>query len=141
MRRPKAVDPRDQEIENLNRQLSNARQYIIELSPAPDELKELLSFETTFDHKTHDDYRRWEQEVIAAVIERAVPDPKLSDRYEDRAACPLCGSIGSNKGFKLPLGLSYHLEGTLSALHCRVTEAAFEDARKGRIERERREKN
>ena len=136
----RAVDPRDAEIENLKHELSKARRDVIELSPAPDSLKELLSFETTYDQKTGEDYRAWEAEVVAAVIATAVPDPALSNRYEERAACPLCKSVGHGPhkdGFKLPTGLEYHLKGKMAAHHCRVTAAAFSDAQAQLRERSR----
>jgi hypothetical protein len=134
-RRSQVVDPRDEEIERLERRLSRARQTVIDMCPAPDDIKTLLSFETTFDQKTHADYRRWEMAVTDAVIAIAVPDPRLSNQYEERAACPLCKGVGSVPGFKLPLGLDYHLNGAMSAIQCPVTEAAFEDALQGLRER------
>jgi hypothetical protein len=126
------VDPRDDIIENLKRELSNVRQDVIELSPAPESAKELLGLQGTYHQKTAEDYSTWKDRVIAAVVELAVPDPTLSNPYYgDRAACPLCKSVGLGAyrdGFKLPTGLEYHLEGKMNARQCRVTAAAFEDA-------------
>lgn len=94
---------------------------------------------STYGQKTDDDYRRWRSEVVAAVIAIAVPDPALSNPYEERAACPLCEGVGRGfhrDGFKLPTGLEFHLKGKRMARHCRVTATAFEDARQALFDRE-----
>ncbi len=68
------------------------------------------------------------------MAKNAKPDPKLSNSWlnEERAACPLCKSVGNGPcqdGFKLPGGLEWHLEGYGNAHHCPVTAAAFADTR------------
>jgi hypothetical protein len=138
MKRPQRANvSHDDEIARLKCELSNARQDIIKVSPAPMAMKALLT--RTYKQKTPDDWRVWRSKVIAAIANLAAPDPALSNRYEKRAACPLCNSRGKSNnqnGFRLPDGLEMHLRGSVKGRHCRVIAAAFENARQAVVNRD-----
>lgn len=109
--------------------------------PMTSKIKKLVSVQSTLGHKAAADACGWQNEVVKTVIASTAPDPSMSNAYEERAACPLCESIGSGAitpGFSLPNGLEYHLRGTHGAwrTQCPVTAAAFEEERRARFQRE-----
>jgi hypothetical protein len=115
----------DDQIDRLVNELELTRFQVIDM--APGEFGRLLR---GHDHKFHDedDLWAWQKDVVEAVIDAAIK--ATTDRYNPRAACPLCRSLGSSwreseGGWLVPNGLAMHLEGIGRAESCPVIEIAF----------------
>jgi hypothetical protein len=122
-----ARDPRSDRIRQLEDELYLARRAIVELMP--DHLASVLKH--YHGCQSHDDFWRWKQVAIDAVIEVAVTDPEIS-YHTPRGWCPLCrgGTSGPyDRGYALAEGLRRHLDGHGSIAECPVTKAAFGMAR------------
>ena len=117
----------DERIARLEAELDEARRDIVDLAPA--ELWDVLHGYITCGSR--EEHHRWRLDLVAAVIDRAVPDPATLS-WQPRALCPLCrgGSSSPHQGgFTLPEGLRRHLEGFGNVRQCPVTRAAFRLAR------------
>jgi hypothetical protein len=122
--RDRLRDDRDETIERLRNELYITRREMLHLMP--DDISSLL-----------DGYHRcesrqaayaWEQEIVAALIQR-VERPRAPGQWEEqRANCPLCNSGAMTpyaSGFSLPTGLERHLTGWGSQIRqCSVMRAA-----------------
>lgn len=121
------IDPRDEEIKALRRELSNLRHDLIRLQPQ--EIADLLT--SYHACTTRAQWGKWRRDTVEAVIERATLDPALASYpgIEKRAVCPLCGdgtsAFGARGGFAYPGGLERHLTGYGNMHQCTVLDTAF----------------
>jgi|GEM_PF-1331266 len=121
------IDPRDQEIKALRRELSDLRHDLIRLQPQ--DIADLLT--SYYGCTTRAEWGKWKRDTAEAVIERAKVDPALASYpgIEERAVCPLCGdgtnAFGSRGGFAYPGGLERHLTGYGNMHQCTVLGTAF----------------
>jgi hypothetical protein len=120
-------NPDSERIRRLESDLYMARSTVVNLMP-----ERLAKVLTDYYHcQSRDDFWKWQQGAIEAVIQEAVVDPEISHIIK-RGWCPLCrrGSSGPyESGYALPEGLARHLEGRGNAAECPVTKAAFDMAR------------
>ena len=78
--------------------------------------------------KTIDEWFRWKGKIVTEVV-------KIAPNDDDFAFCPLCGegvqgfTDSEPRGFRYPIGLEYHLEGSHRASQCAVMKTAWELAR------------
>jgi hypothetical protein len=105
---------------SLVRELDDTRNLVVSLMPKP--AREVISRYKCA--KTRQASVEWRNAAIDTIVAMAMP---LALRYEEdreRAACPLCGSMGysavSADGFVIPTGLELHLRGRGKARLCPV---------------------
>lgn len=82
---------------------------------------------TYYDCVRVDDTYRWVHEIADDLIALAKPHPRLPHMLGDRANCPLCGGQAQTpfeRGFAIPDGLRWHLEGSHKCHRCPVIDAA-----------------
>lgn len=120
------------EIQALQRELSEAREALLELPAA----KYRLLLSSYADLRHGDRATGWIERVAEKIVETCTPphdvgiDPKVTAL---RSLCPLCGEGGEHiygeVGFVHPEGLRRHLTGDMNARLCQVMNAAKEQAR------------
>ena len=118
---------KDERIAQLEAELDEVRRDLVEMAPA--EMWRALHGYTSCGSR--EEQFRWEQDVVAAAVALAAPDP-VGSHWQPRAWCPLCRSGTHSSelgGFALPEGLSWHLLGRGRTHQCSVTKAAFRLAR------------
>ena len=112
---------RDEEIDKLKKQVSFLRWYIVnkatQQSPHPSRARELL-INSALELKTREGLWHWERKTLHGVVDIA----KVDD--SNCAYCPLCGAGVAEwggperRGFRYPIGLENHLQGTHRASQC-----------------------
>jgi len=111
----------------IDSDLSHARRTILSLVSPPD-LRKVV--DTYKECKTFEDVEKWRDDVSTKVLEFADVNEK------GRAACPLCGSSGSNVqgwGYKFKEGLWNHLANYGKVNECSILRHIYALARE-RIE-------
>lgn len=115
--------PAEEEVRRLKSDLLMARSAIIEFMPR--EVASLLR--GYYSCASRMEGHAWMNEVIDALVERALKSASPPDRFgEQRAMCPLCGQGSSSpyvEGYLLPEGLRRHLAGWGNTHRCIVMEA------------------
>lgn len=110
------------EIERLRDQLDRAQRVVLGLMPV--KAQETLN---PYNHDNLHDLDEWDRFVVPRIIELAQPIGNT-----ERAFCPLCGDgpqQGYRDGFKLPEGLTRHLNGSHQFHRCGVMAVVWEFAR------------
>ncbi len=107
------------ELERLREKLYDAQRVVLGLmSPEAQSILEPFVLK---------DVVEWDEFVVPRIVELAKPIGET-----ERALCPLCGhgpQNGYNDGFKLPEGLTRHLNGTHQFHRCGVMAVAEDFAK------------
>ncbi len=113
----------EMEIKQLKNLVWKTRRGLLALMPS--DIVNLLDGHLSCE--SDDDAKRWRDDVIDVLVERAEHTAFVDPRRGDvRVWCPLCkeGSTGGS-GFALPEGLRRHLEGSYQATRCFVMEVVL----------------
>ncbi len=120
----------EKRIQNLEKELDEARFHIISLAPYEFRLilRSFMSLESW------EDYDNWLSDSVETFIEQAKQIGAAGTfAFGVRGNCPLCGSGAkppNDDGFSLPEGLRRHLTGRQPASQCAVMLAASKLAQK-----------
>lgn len=120
-------DSSNSEIEKLKRELADAREAVIEMTP--DKVRTVLHGYLRCESRA--DANRWSGTAVDTLIDAAEVIPG-SGVFSDRANCPLCGYGGQGPyvdGFTVPEGLRRHLTGWGRVSQCTVMATVMKLAR------------